>query len=116
MEDRLARPANDRLRGREDGEQPNGWKGTRASGDQQTHTTADGHLAARLRVAVPAIGAEQMAPTSNGLTNGGQTTHYQFTYDDSLGGTGGIEPARTNQVIANCEADFNLMSGWFNNI
>jgi hypothetical protein len=57
-----------------------------------------------------------MAPTSNGLTNGGQTTHYQFTYDDSLGGAGGIEPARTNQVIANCEADFNLMSGWFNNI
>ena len=57
-----------------------------------------------------------MAPTSAGLTNGGQTTHYQFTYDNSLGGTGGIEPARTNQVLANCEADFNLMSGWFDNI
>jgi hypothetical protein len=57
-----------------------------------------------------------MAPTSAGLTNGGQTTHYQFTYDNSLGGPGGIEPARTNQVLANCEADFNLMSGWFNNI
>ena len=57
-----------------------------------------------------------MAPTSAGLTNGGQTTHYQFTYDGSLGGPGGIEPARTNQVLANCEADFNLMSGWFNNI
>jgi len=57
-----------------------------------------------------------MAPTSAGLTNGGQTTHYQFTFDDSLGGPGGIEPARTNQVLANCEADFNLMSGWFNNI
>lgn len=57
-----------------------------------------------------------MAPTSTGLTNGGQTTHYQFTYDDSLGGPGGIEPARTNQVLANCEADFNLMSGWFNNV
>ena len=52
-----------------------------------------------------------MAPTSAGLTNGGQTTHYQFTFDDSLGGPGGIEPARTNQVLANCEADFNLMSG-----
>ena len=50
-----------------------------------------------------------MAPTSAGLTNGGQTTHYQFTYDNSLGGPGGIEPARTNQVLANCEADFNLI-------
>jgi hypothetical protein len=57
-----------------------------------------------------------MAPTSTGLSNGGQTAHYQFTYDDSLGGTGGIEPARTNQVLANCEADFTLMSGWFNNV
>src|SRR5580693_89313 len=61
-----------------------------------------------------------MAPTSNGLTNGGVTTHYRFQYDDSLQQTaanpGGPEPARTNQVIAACEGDFNLMSGWFGNI
>src|SRR3954447_15344975 len=57
-----------------------------------------------------------MTQPSAGLTNAGQTTHYQFTYDDSLGGPGGIEPARTNQVLAICEADFNQMSGWFGNI
>src|ERR1041385_8413043 len=55
-----------------------------------------------------------MAFTRNGLTNNGATTHYQFQYDDSL--AGGLEPARTNQVIAACEGDFNLMSGWFGNI
>ena len=60
-----------------------------------------------------------MAATSNGLTNGGVTAHYAFTYDDSLSAPinpGGPEPARTNAVIAAAEADFNLMAGWFNNI
>ncbi|MGA8726000.1 MAG: hypothetical protein WB565_13255 [Acidimicrobiales bacterium] len=54
-----------------------------------------------------------MAQTSAGLTNGGVTTHYAFTYDDSLGGAGGVEPARTNAVIASCEADYAVLSGWF---
>lgn len=53
---------------------------------------------------------------TTGLTNGGATTHYRFQYDDSLAGAGGPEPARTNAVIAACENDFNLMSGWFGNI
>ena len=60
-----------------------------------------------------------MAPTTNGLTNGGATTHYNFTYDDSLSAPlnpTGPEPARTNGVIAACESDFNLMAGWFGNI
>ena len=61
-----------------------------------------------------------MALTTTGLTNGGITTHYAFQYDNSLQRTGanptGPEPARTNAVIAACEADFNLMSGWFGNI
>ncbi|MEO8561339.1 MAG: hypothetical protein ABI601_04640 [bacterium] len=60
-----------------------------------------------------------MALTSNGLTNGGTTAHYQFQYDDSLSAPinpGGPEPARTNAVLAACEGDFNLMAGWFNNI
>jgi hypothetical protein len=60
-----------------------------------------------------------VAPTTSGLTNGGATTHYAFTYDDSLGAPlnpGGPEPARTNAVIAGCEADFTLMAGWFGNI
>jgi hypothetical protein len=59
-----------------------------------------------------------MAPTTKGLTNGGLTTHYSFQYDDSLSppiNPGGPEPARTNAVIAACENDFNLMSGWFGN-
>ena len=60
-----------------------------------------------------------MALTSAGLVNGGTTAHYQFQYDDSLSAPrnpGGPEPARTNAVIAACEGDFNLMSGWFGNI
>ena len=57
-----------------------------------------------------------MTLVTNGLTNGGLTTHYQFQYDDSLAGAGGPEPARTNAMIAACENDFNLMSGWFGNI
>jgi hypothetical protein len=60
-----------------------------------------------------------MTLTSTGLTNGGDTAHYRFRYDDSLSppiNPGGPEPARTNAVIAGCENDFNLMSGWFGNI
>ena len=60
-----------------------------------------------------------MALTSSGLTSGGITSHYRFQYDDSLSAPvnpGGPEPARTNAVIAACENDFNLMSGWFGNI
>lgn len=54
-----------------------------------------------------------MAYITTGLTNGGVTTHYRFSYDQALGGPGGPEPARTNAVIAACESDYNLMSGWF---
>src|SRR5262245_31831552 len=54
-----------------------------------------------------------MALTTSGLTNGGVTAHYSFQYDDSLSGPGGIEPARTNAVIAACEADFTQMTNWF---
>ncbi|MGF6600669.1 hypothetical protein P3T23_005408 [Paraburkholderia sp. GAS448] len=54
-----------------------------------------------------------MALTSNGLTNGGATNNYQFQYDDSLAGPGGIEPARTNQVIVAADADLNQIAGWF---
>jgi Bacterial tandem repeat domain 1 len=54
-----------------------------------------------------------MAFVTTGLTNGGTTTHYRFSYDQALGGSGGVEPARTNAVIAACETDYNLMSGWF---
>lgn len=40
---------------------------------------------------------------STGLTNGGFTAHYTFRYDESLGGTSGVESARTNGIIAQCE-------------
>jgi hypothetical protein len=53
-----------------------------------------------------------MAFTTAGLTNGGVTTHYRFSYDTALGGPDGVEPARTNAAIAACEADYNLMHGW----
>ena len=58
-----------------------------------------------------------MAQITTGLTNGGQTTHYSFTYEDTLQKTAanpsGPEPARTNAVIAAAEADFTQMTGWF---
>ena len=61
-----------------------------------------------------------MALTSSGLNNGGVTLNYRFQYDDSLqqspSNPSGPEPARTNQLIAAAESDFNLMSGWFGNI
>src|SRR3954453_10156268 len=60
-----------------------------------------------------------MALTTTGLTNGGVITHYRFQYDNSLSAPlnpGGPEPARTNAVIAACENDFDLMTGWFGKI
>jgi hypothetical protein len=57
-----------------------------------------------------------MAYITTGLTNGGKTDHYRFSYDESLGAPlnpAGPEPARTNNVIAACENDYNMMSGWF---
>jgi len=47
-----------------------------------------------------------MAQITTGLTNGGVTTHYSFSYDSTYGGPGGVEPARTNAVIAACETDY----------
>jgi hypothetical protein len=59
-----------------------------------------------------------MAQITTGLV-GNPTTHYSFSYDSSLQRTAsnptGPEPSRTNALIAACEADFNLMSGWFGN-
>jgi hypothetical protein len=55
-----------------------------------------------------------MALVTTGLTNGGLTTHYQIEYDDTLSAADGVD--RANALIAVCEADFNLMSGWFGGI
>ena len=52
--------------------------------------------------------------TAAGLTDSGLgpgvTKHYAFSFESSLSA---IEPARTNAVIAACESDYQLMSGWF---
>lgn len=46
---------------------------------------------------------------ATGLTNGGATTHYAFSYDSSLRASG-LEPGRTNALINAAEADFSIMS------
>ena len=57
---------------------------------------------------------------TDGLPNGGVTTHYKFSYDSVLKKTaanpGGVEPARTTAVMAAAEDDFALMSSWFGGI
>jgi hypothetical protein len=58
-----------------------------------------------------------MTNTTDGLTNGGVTSHYKFQYDSTLKKTaanpGGVEPKRTNGLIASAEKDYKLMKGWF---
>jgi hypothetical protein len=61
-----------------------------------------------------------MAFITTGLTDNGsgagKTNHYSFSYDDALNSTtnpGKPEPARTNQMMTVCEADFNWMSNLF---
>lgn len=55
-----------------------------------------------------------MAFVTTGLTNGGLTTHYQIEYDDSLSQADGRD--RANALLGVCEADYNLVSGWFGGI
>ncbi|MBL7487680.1 hypothetical protein I6A60_21930 [Frankia sp. AgB1.9] len=55
-----------------------------------------------------------MTLTSKDLPNSGQTIHYRFQYDDSL--QGGLEPARTKEVVDACERDFDQLSKWFRDI
>ncbi len=55
-----------------------------------------------------------MTLVTTGLTNGGATTHYRIQYDDSLTAANGRD--RANALIAVCEADYNLIAGWFGGI
>jgi hypothetical protein len=57
-----------------------------------------------------------MALENTGLPNGGVTANYKFLYDSSLAGGGGPEPARTTQLMQNCDADFLLMQSWFTGV
>lgn len=84
------------------------------------NTASNGSGAVRGQGATFTIGASDVTLfaqwyTTSGLTGGGTTTHYRFQYDSALA-AGGLEPARTNAVIAKCEADFNIMKGWFGGI
>src|SRR6476661_2237274 len=53
-----------------------------------------------------------MGFTTTGLTNTGQTTHYQVQYDDALDPA--VGKAVGNALVAGCESDFGVMTGWFN--
>ena len=53
---------------------------------------------------------------TDGLPNGGATTHFAFSYDRALANPGGPEPARTTAVMAKVEGDYNLMASWFGGI
>ena len=57
-----------------------------------------------------------MSLTNAGLPNSGATTNYKFQYDTVLGNPGGPEPARLQQVMMSCDADFNLMQSWFSGV
>jgi hypothetical protein len=57
---------------------------------------------------------------TDGLPNGGVTSHYKFSYDSALKKTAanpaGPEPARTIAVMAKVEGDYSLMASWFGGI
>jgi hypothetical protein len=52
---------------------------------------------------------------SVGLTGGGATTHYAFSYDSSLR-AGGLEPGRTQALMNAAEADYTIMANWFTGV
>src|SRR2546429_1662439 len=55
-----------------------------------------------------------MAQTAAGLPNGGITTHYAVTYDNSLSAADGVN--RATALMGVCETDFTTMQGWFGGI
>jgi hypothetical protein len=52
---------------------------------------------------------------ATGLNNGGATTHYAFSYDESLRASG-LEPGRTQTLMANVEGDYTIMANWFKGV
>jgi hypothetical protein len=55
-----------------------------------------------------------MGQTNQGLANGGQTAHYQISYDTSLSTTDGL--TRAQGLFHQCEFDFDLMASWFKGV
>jgi hypothetical protein len=52
-----------------------------------------------------------MASSKDGLTRGGRTQYYDFSYDDSLSAAAGRD--LVNAVMQTCDSDFALMASWF---
>jgi hypothetical protein len=52
-----------------------------------------------------------MTQTAAGLPNGGVTSNYAITYDDSLSAADGVN--RATALMGVCDADFGTMQGWF---
>jgi hypothetical protein len=52
---------------------------------------------------------------TTGLTSGGATTHYAFSYDSSLR-AGGLEPGRTQALMNAAEGDYTIMANWFTGV
>jgi hypothetical protein len=52
---------------------------------------------------------------TTGLTDGGKTTHYAFSYDSSLA-AGGLEPGRTQALKDAAEGDYTIMANWFSGV
>lgn len=52
-----------------------------------------------------------MASSKNGLTLGGLTRYYDFSYDDTLPAAAGRD--LVNAVMQTCDSDFALMASWF---
>jgi hypothetical protein len=55
-----------------------------------------------------------MSFTNAQLSNGGQTPHYLFSYDDTFSDADGW--TRTSRVMFLCEDDFNVMQAWFKGV
>jgi hypothetical protein len=55
-----------------------------------------------------------MGFTNAGLFNGGHTTHYAISYDDTFSSADGI--TRAALLMDGCEQDFNLMLEWFSGV
>lgn len=55
-----------------------------------------------------------MTYVTTGLPNGGATTYYQFSYDDSLSVADGRD--RTIALMAVADSDFTIMNGWFGGV
>jgi hypothetical protein len=55
-----------------------------------------------------------MTQTAAGLPNGGVTTWYAITYDDSLPAADGLN--RATALMSVCDTDFTTMQGWFGGI